>query len=320
MQTNIGTDIAYAGDILRRGGVVAIPTETVYGLAANALDEDAVLHIYTAKERPRFNPLILHVHGLEAFSHYAASIPAACLALAEAFCPGPLTFLLPKKSLVPDLVTAGSERVALRIPRHPMTLALLQDLGLPLAAPSANPSGTVSPVTADHVLQGLSGRIPYVLNGGPCQVGLESTIVGFEQDQIILYRYGAITLQQLERVSGMRVQEADKGGHETPGRLRSHYATRTPMLVCNIQAWLSEHPDTRAAAITFQETHAGIQPGWCRALSPAGDLQEAARALFHAMRSLDALGADIILAEPFPDAGLGKAINDRLDRAQSIYK
>lgn len=170
MHTAIGTDLALAAEILRAGGLVAIPTETVYGLAADALDEDAVLRIYEAKQRPRFNPLILHTHSFDAFSRYASDIPVACRSLAEAFCPGPLTFLLPKCDIVPDLVTAGSRRVALRVPDHPLTRDLLQGLDRPLAAPSANPSGYVSPVTARHVLEGLDGRIPYILDGGPCRV------------------------------------------------------------------------------------------------------------------------------------------------------
>lgn len=320
METVIGNDIGRAAEILRHGGLVAIPTETVYGLAANALDDTAVLRIYEAKGRPRFNPLILHLPSVEAFARYVAALPPAALALADAFCPGPLTFLLTKRDLVSDLVTAGSDRVALRIPDHPLTLELLHTLGLPLAAPSANPSGYVSPVTAAHVAEGLGGRVPYVLDGGPCRVGLESTIVGFEADGLRLYRPGAVTAEQLRDVSGLPVREPDSGAVETPGRLKSHYAPHTRLQVGDVEAGLRRHGGAGTAVIAFRSTRFDPQPRWLRTLSPSGDLREAARHLFGALRELDAAGAGLILAERFPDHGLGKAINDRLERAQSIHR
>jgi L-threonylcarbamoyladenylate synthase len=320
MRTVIGTDIDHAVELLRGGGLVAIPTETVYGLAAHALDEEAVLRIYAAKERPRFNPLILHLPSAEAFGRYAANLPTACLSLAEAFCPGPLTFLLPKRDIVPDLVTAGSDRVALRIPDHPLTLELLRRLDRPLAAPSANPSGYVSPVTAEHVAEGLGGRIPYILDGGPCGVGLESTIIGFDGEGVRLYRHGAVTAAQIRDVAGLPVHLAEGGAVTTPGRLKSHYAPRAPLQVCDVADGLRRLGGAATAVISFQATRFDPPPRWLRTLSPAGDLREAARNLFHALRELDAAGADIILAERFPDEGLGKAINDRLDRAQSIHR
>jgi L-threonylcarbamoyladenylate synthase len=320
MRTVIGKDIDYAADLLRAGHLVAIPTETVYGLAANALDEEAVLRIYAAKERPRFNPLILHLPSAEAFGRYAANLPTACLSLAEAFCPGPLTFLLPKRDIVPDLVTAGSDRVALRIPDHPSTLELLRRLDLPLAAPSANPSGYVSPVTAEHVAEGLGGRIPYILDGGPCRVGLESTIIGFDEEGVRLYRHGAVTAAQIRDVTGLPVHEAAGGPATTPGRLKSHYAPHARLQVCDIEAGLQRYGASGTAVISFRATRFDPQPQWVRTLSPTGDLREAARNLFRALRELDAAGAALILAERFPDEGLGKAINDRLDRAQSIHR
>ncbi|NDC79244.1 MAG: threonylcarbamoyl-AMP synthase [Chitinophagia bacterium] len=320
MHTAIGTDLACAAEILRAGGLVAIPTETVYGLAADALDEDAVLRIYEAKQRPRFNPLILHTHSFDTFRRYASDIPEACLSLAEAFCPGPLTFLLPKRDIVPELVTAGSSRVALRVPDHPVARELLQGLDGPLAAPSANPSGYVSPVTARHVMEGLEGRIPYILDGGPCRVGLESTIVSFSQEAVILHRHGAVTAEAIHRITGMAVREPVEGLVETPGQLKSHYAPRVPLQVCDVGDWLRRHGGERTAVISFQTYYRDPQPRWSRVLSPSGDLHEAARNLFHAMRELDTLEADLILAETFPDTGLGKAINDRLERAQTRYR
>jgi L-threonylcarbamoyladenylate synthase len=320
MHTAIGTDLSLAAEILRSGGLVAIPTETVYGLAANALDEDAVLRIYEAKQRPRFNPLILHTHSVDTFSRYASDIPEACRSLAEAFCPGPLTFLLPKRDIVPDLVTAGSSRVALRVPDHSVTRTLLQGLDRPLAAPSANPSGYVSPVTARHVLEGLEGRIPYILDGGPCQVGLESTIVSFTPESVLLHRHGAVTAEDIHKVTGLPVREPGDGKVETPGQLKSHYAPRVPLQVCDVGDWLRRHGGERTAVISLQTQYQDPQPRWSRVLSPSGDLHEAARNLFHAMRELDALEADLILAEIFPDTGLGKAINDRLERARTLHR
>jgi L-threonylcarbamoyladenylate synthase len=186
METIIGTDIQLAARLLRDGEVVAIPTETVYGLAGNALNANAVLKIYEAKNRPHFNPLIIHVASPDHFKLYVSEIYDSVYRLAEKFCPGPLTFLLPKRDIVPDLVTAGSSKVAIRVPAHSTTLMLLRRLDFPLAAPSANPFGYVSPVTAQHVYDGLNNKIPYILDGGACNVGVESTIAGFENGNVII--------------------------------------------------------------------------------------------------------------------------------------
>lgn len=321
MQTLIGTDISFAASLLRQGETVAIPTETVYGLAGNALDEEAVIRIYEAKQRPRFNPLILHVHDFRLFSNYAHSIPEACRLLAARFTPGPLTFLLPKRDAVPDIVTAGSDRVALRVPAHPLTLALLQQLDFPLAAPSANPSGYVSPVTAAHVYDGLKGRIPYILDGGPCGVGLESTIIGFEDAGIVLYRHGAVSPVELEQVSGLPVRlNAAPGRIEAPGALKSHYAPHLPLWMGDVPELLRRHHGKKIAVISFTHRYADPAPAWSYVLSPAGDLHEAARNLFHALREIDGSGAEVILAETFPGTGIGHAINDRLLRAQAVFK
>jgi L-threonylcarbamoyladenylate synthase len=322
METFIGTDITHAAALLKRGEVVAIPTETVYGLAANALDPDAVLRIYEAKHRPRFNPLILHVSSIGSFEKYASQIPEACLLLAEAFSPGPLTFLLPKGPTVPDIVTAGSDLVALRIPLHPVALELLSGLPFPLAAPSANPSGYISPVTAAHVLQGLSGRIPYILDGGPCTVGLESTIVSFRDGRIFLHRYGAVTPEDIYRITGI-VPEAANSSHDAPdapGQLKSHYAPDRPLYMGDVHALLQQHAGKRIAVISFRHRYTDPEPHLSFVLSPDGNLHEAARNLFHALRNADQPHIDLILTEVFPDEGLGWAINDRLSRAQFIHR
>ena len=322
MQTVIGTDMELAADILRSGGLVAIPTETVYGLAANALDEEAVIRIYEAKGRPRFNPLILHVPGIESCENLVTEIPDACRRLAGRFAPGPLTFLLPKSERVPDLVTAGHSRVAIRIPAHPLALELLNKVGFPLAAPSANPSGYVSPVTARHVMDGLGGKIPYILDGGTCSVGLESTIIGFEKGRIVLYRPGAISSEEIQEVSGLPVVQPEaSGGTQAPGMLKSHYAPHAPLALGDVDSLLAAHSEGRIAVITFQRSiPIGGAVAWNHVLSPSGDLHEAARNLFRILREVDAEKPERVIAEKVPDEGIGRAVNDRLERARSEWR
>jgi len=321
MQTQIGTDIFQAIDYLKRGDIVSIPTETVYGLAGNALDEEAVLKIYEAKQRPRFNPLIIHVASFDRFSLYAKEIPDNCRKLAERFSPGPLTFLLPKQDIIPDLVTAGSENVAIRIPAHPVTLMLLEELDFPLAAPSANLFGYVSPVTVQHVYDGLQGRIPYILDGGPCSLGLESTIIGFEGEDIILYRHGAIPLESIEALTGKPVRQATSAVQvNTPGQLNSHYAPHIPLWVGDVDSLMQVHHGKKIAIISFSKRYIYPEPAFQFILSETADFHEAARNLFRVLRQIDKLDADIILAERFPESGLGRAINDRLQRAQVVFK
>ena len=321
MQTQIGTDIFQAIDYLKRGDIVSIPTETVYGLAGNALDEEAVLKIYEAKQRPRFNPLIIHVASFDKFSLYAKGIPDNCRKLAERFSPGPLTFLLPKQDIIPDLVTAGSENVAIRIPAHPITLMLLEELDFPLAAPSANLFGYVSPVTVQHVYDGLQGRIPYILDGGPCSLGLESTIIGFEGEDIIHYRHGAIPLESIEELTGKPVRQATSAVQvNTPGQLKSHYAPHIPLWVGDVDSLMQVHHGKKIAIISFSKRYIYPEPAYQFILSETADFHEAARNLFRVLRQIDKLDADIILAERFPESGLGRAINDRLQRAQVVFK
>ena len=302
---------------------MAIPTETVYGLAANALNEDAVLKIYKAKNRPSFNPLILHVQNWEEAKKYIASYPADAAILADHFWPGPLTLLLPKSNNVPDIVTSGSNLVALRVPNHPLTLSLLKALDFPLAAPSANPSGFVSPTTAAHVVEGLNGKIPYVLDGGSCAVGLESTIIGWDvKGRPVVYRLGGISTQAIETILGKELQHTSTvlENPETPGQLKSHYATHTPLYVGNLSNLMQEHQGKKMALIQFsnKEKIAGIPFQFT--LSHAASTDEAAKNLFKTMREADACGAEVILCELMPASGLGPAINDRLSRAQAIYK
>lgn len=313
--TVIGTDIEKAKALLEAGELVAIPTETVYGLAANGFSEAAIAKIYAAKNRPQFNPLILHVANLEQAKRLVTEIPDACKSLMQSLSPGPITYLLPKSSLVPDLVTAGSSRVAIRIPNHAMALDLLRRLDFPLAAPSANPSGYVSPVSADHVMQGLQGKIPYILDGGICHVGLESTIVGFENNEVIIHRLGGISAEQISTITGVDVETSLSHASPTaPGQLKSHYATAKPLLIGDVEHLINAFSGKKIGLLMFQQS-CGYAVEKEILLSPSGSLEEAAAGLFRAMRLLDQSDLDVIFAERFPDTGIGRAINDRLERA-----
>lgn len=321
MQTTIGTDIHAAIELLRAGEVVAIPTETVYGLAANGLNENSILRIFEVKNRPRFNPLILHVASMDQLKEYVRSVPADAMLLANQFSPGPITFLLDKQDFVPDLVTAGSSKVAIRIPSHPLALEILSQIDFPLAAPSANVFGYISPVSAAHVFQGLQGLIPYILDGGECSVGLESTICGFEDDKIIIYRLGGISSEEIAAATGKNVQlHLSHEKPDTPGQLKSHYAPHKPLWVGDVDSLMQVHKGKKIAVISFRKRYVYPEPAVQFNLSPDGDLHEAARNLFKALRQLDELEIDIILAERFPESGLGRAINDRLQRAQVVNK
>lgn len=318
LKTIIGKDIELARQWLEKGELVAIPTETVYGLAANGLDTNAIAKIYEAKQRPQFNPLILHIANIEQARKLVNDIPDACMRLMERFSPGPITYLLPKSALVPDLVTAGSSRVAIRIPDHPLTLSLLSQIDFPLAAPSANPSGYVSPVSASHVFEGLNGKIAYILDGGECRVGLESTIVGFEDGDIVVHRLGGISTEQIAEVTSMQVISRLSHALPTaPGQLKSHYATRKPLILGDIKVNQLRFLDKKIGVLAFRQTPE-IDCDIELILSTKGDLTEAASGLFAAMRQLDASSAEVILAERFPDEGIGRAINDRLERAAYV--
>lgn len=314
MITEIGNDIVTASRFLTQGQPVGIPTETVYGLAANALDENAVLRIFEVKNRPHFDPLIVHTYSKSEIEKYVADIPLLAEKLIDAFMPGPVTILLRKRSIIPDLVTSGLDNVAIRIPNHPVALALLQQLHFPLAAPSANPFGYISPTTAQHVFDQLQGKIPYILQGGATHIGVESTIVGFEQDGPVVYRLGGLAIEEIESVIGpVRVQLNESSNPQSPGMLKSHYAPRKPLAIYNVLQPINSN----AGVIAFDTYINGIDEKHQILLSPAGDLNQAAKNLFAAMRQLDASDVAQIVAVKFPDIGLGRAINDRLKRASA---
>ena len=313
----LSTDITAAAEILVRGGLVAIPTETVYGLAAHALDPVAVAGIFEAKNRPHFDPLIVHAAERDQIDELVTEIPAVALRLMEAFWPGPLTLVLPKRDCVPDLVTAGLPSVAVRIPDHPVAQQLLRHVGLPLAAPSANLFGRVSPTTAEHVSEQLADRIDLILDGGPCRVGLESTIVHVPAEgRPTLLRPGGVPQEALEAITGPLAvlrKTDDLAPQLAPGMLTSHYAPRTPV---EIVESLEDPP----SSLTLGILSPGPIPeperfGAVEVLSHRGDLTEAAANLFAALRRLDRAGVSKIAAVLCPEQGLGRAINDRLRRA-----
>lgn len=298
--------VAEAAALLRAGQLCAFPTETVYGLGADATDADAVLSIYETKGRPRFNPLIIHCADLAMAETLAEFSPLA--RRVASLWPGSLTLVLPARpgNGLADVATAGLDSVAIRIPDHPLALQLIAAVGRPLAAPSANPSGRLSPTTAEQVRRGFAGRVP-VLDGGPCQAGVESTIIRVEGDRLVQLRAGAVAREEIERRLGVAVALAEKHAAVTaPGMLVSHYAP-------NALLRLNAEPREGEAYLAFGNAAAFAGP--MRNLSPAGDLHEAARNLFSMLHELDAAGASMIAVAPIPDEGLGEAINDRLQRA-----
>lgn len=310
----IGKNITLSKSLLEDGKIVAIPTETVYGLSGNALDINSVSQIFAIKKRPNFDPLIVHTFSIEALQTFVTEIPEQALLLAQKFWPGPLTLLLPKKNNIPDLVTSGLDRVAVRIPNHPLTLELLKSLDFPLAAPSANPFGYISPTTAQHVADQLGDDIEYILDGGPCTVGVESTIIGWENGIATVMRVGGLSIEAIEQVIGpVNVLAVSSSNPTAPGMLKSHYAPSIPMREGNISELISQYPSKKIAVLSFQKAYPLVYKNYI--LSTKGDTTEAAQNLFAAMRELDTCGADIILTEFVPATGLGLAINDRLKRA-----
>ncbi|MGK7396943.1 MAG: L-threonylcarbamoyladenylate synthase [Candidatus Cyclobacteriaceae bacterium M3_2C_046] len=312
----IGQDIDKAKALLEAGELVAIPTETVYGLAGNAFLADAVAKIFQVKNRPAFNPLILHSNHLEKVKKYVKQIPDPAIALAQEFWPGPLTMLFEKQDLVPGLVTAGLETVAVRIPKHELTLQLLEAIEFPLAAPSANPFGYISPTRAYHVNQQLGDKIPYILDGGACKIGIESTIVGFEADQVVVFRLGGTSIEEIERITGpVKVMPHSSSQPKSPGMLKSHYAPLKQLILGNIEELIKHHKHSSFGIISFRETYPQLASENQVVLSESGDMLEAATRLFDGLRHLDKLPINYIFAELLPDHGLGRAINDRLRRA-----
>jgi L-threonylcarbamoyladenylate synthase len=326
----ISNDVNRAAELLRAGRLVAFATETVYGLGANALDEQAVARVFEVKNRPHFDPLIVHIANRAWLDKLVTDVPATAQQLSEAFWPGPLTLVLPKSPIVPDLVTAGLPSVAVRMPSHPTARKLLQVVDLPIAAPSANPFGQLSPTTAEHVARTLGSGVDLILDGGPCEVGVESTVVGFEDGQPCVLRQGGVPQEEIERVIGEieRVigpvaskQNSASGPAESPGQLPQHYAPHTPLAV--VERTDLEQQSERRMSLAGKRIGLLLpapdaiaeQFDAVEVLTSDGNLRQAAAGFFAALRRLDDAGLDLILALSFPDEGLGRALNDRLTRA-----
>ena len=317
MAYGITKDLERCRELLKKGEVVALPTETVYGLAANIFDESAVQKIFETKGRPKFNPLIVHIHKLEQLFEIANQVPDKALLLAKAFWPGPLTLILPKKEKISDLITAGKSTVGVRMPNHKLTLELLSGLDFPVAAPSANPFTRVSPTSAEHV-HGYFGDKVTVLDGGPCQVGLESTIVGFDGEEPVIYRKGGVSVEAIEECVGtVRAQLNEEKAPVAPGMLLKHYSPRTRLVLTgNLDEALKKVEEKRVGVLSFyRDDFENVET--FKVLSVNKSLEEAAKNLFHSLHELDAIKLDIIIAEKLPEEGLGSAINDRLKRAQN---
>jgi|SRR6185369_6736691 len=307
-------EIQKAAQIIREGGLVAFPTETVYGLGADALNPLAVARVFEVKDRPLFDPLIVHVADLRQAENLVQGIPEKALRLAQKFWPGPLTLVLPKSALVPDIVTASLPTVAVRVPRHPLALELIRESGRPIAAPSANAFGRVSPTTADHVRDSLGAKVDLILDGGPCLVGVESTVVSFAGKTPVLLRPGGVPLEEIREVLGeVEIHASTAQAPQAPGQLPQHYAPRTPLRLAESLEELP--PGKRIGLLSFRSPSSPYPFQAVEVLSEKGDLREAAARLFAALRRLDGQNLDLIIARPVPHEGLGRAINDRLFKA-----
>lgn len=317
----IGRDIFKAKAILEQGDLVGIPTETVYGLAGNALNSDAVAKIFAVKNRPDFDPLIIHTSSIDRVLEFTVQIPEVLLPLGEKFWPGPLTMLLPKKNIVPELVTSGLDAVAVRIPSHSLTRELLSILDFPLAAPSANPFGYISPTQAGHVNDQLGEKIPYILDGGLCEVGLESTIVGIENGEVFIYRLGGLDVKDIESIVGkVNIMTHSSSNPKSPGMLKSHYAPKKPFILGDLEMLVEEYLSKGIpfGVLSFSDEFRNVPQMLQIQLSQNHNVTEAAKNLFASMRALDTMDVSVILSELLPEQGLGRAINDRLRRAAVV--
>jgi L-threonylcarbamoyladenylate synthase len=306
--------IHQAADIIKRGGIVAFPTETVYGLGADAFNPLAIARIFEVKRRPYFDPLIVHVANPSDVKKLVKEIPSDAKTLIERFWPGPLTIVLLKKEDIPDIVTAGLPTVAIRMPNHSMALSLIKESKCSIAAPSANPFGYLSPTTAEHVREQLGDQVDLILDGGPCPVGVESTIVSFLEGRPKLLRPGGVSLEEVESIVGeVETSSIEEDRPSAPGMLSRHYAPKTPILLDWNEGKLNSYE--KIGLLAFQEVKKNLKFHAVEVLSKKGDMREAATNLFAAIRRLDASNLDLIIAEPIPEIGLGRAIMDRLHRA-----
>ena len=322
-ETKIISDIALAAQDILLGNVVAIPTETVYGLAASIFNESALNDIFKIKGRPQTSPLIVHIGHKDQVQDLCTNVPDVAYELMDAFWPGPLTLLLPKRDVVSHTITSGLNRVGVRMPAHPVALELLQKCRVPLAAPSANPFCSISPTASAHVFNYFNGKLGYILEGGACSVGLESTIIGFEEGKCVVYRQGCARLSGIEKITGPATLYSESTSTSSaPGMLKRHYAPRIPLVFCpiNLADCVEKHQGKKVGVLSFsgaddiKSTNVVIS----LALSSAANEDEAAKNLYASLHYLDSLGLDVIITTSMPHTAIGNAINDRLKRASTL--
>lgn len=320
MKQKLKDEIKKAAEIIRHGGLVAFPTETVYGLGADGLNPVAAAKIFEVKNRPTFNPLILHIEDIARLNSIVEIPSEKVYDLIEEFWPGPLTLVLPKKSNVPEIVTGGLATVAVRMPDNFIALALIKESGTPIAAPSANLFGQLSPTRAEHVKKQLGDKIDMILDGGKCTVGIESTILLIEKEEITLLRHGGIPLEDLREVVGeIKLYTKKSDRPKAPGQLAFHYSPQTPILMLTIDS-IERYRDQKIGAIFFKGNDSKFQFEKEIILSPSGSLSEAAANLFSTLYKLDDLRLDVILIEPLPREGLGVALMDRIQKAVAKFE
>ena len=317
MFTNISDNISQAAHFLKIGKAVAIPTETVYGLAANIYNEQAIRSIFELKERPLNNPLIVHIHSFDQLEEIAVDIPGVAYQLAKTFWPGPLTLVLDKNPSIPDVITANKPTVGIRMPNHPVTLELLKSIDFPLAAPSANPFKRISPTNPERVFEYFENKLPFILNGGECENGIESTIIGFREGKPIIYRLGALAQNKIEKITGkIEVLNSDNEAPDAPGMLDKHYSPRTKLILTeNMEEEIRRNAGKKIGLLSFNffDSQELIQAH--KILSVTSNLDEAAHNLYEYLQELDQLDLEVIIAEMMPKKALGNSINDRLKRA-----
>jgi L-threonylcarbamoyladenylate synthase len=313
----ITTNLDLAKNALNSNEIIAIPTETVYGLAGNAYSEEAIGKIFALKKRPLYNPLIVHIKSAEFLTKVACDIPELAIKLANDFWPGPLTLVLKKQAFIPDLVTAGKNTVAIRVPNHPLALNLLDQLEFPLAAPSANPFGSISPTSALHVYHYFKDDVGIILDGGECEKGIESTIIGFENNQPVVYRLGSLSIEDIEsKIGKVFTKTNNDTAPIAPGMLSRHYAPLTDTYLTNdIEKLIQSYQDKKIGLLLFHRQIKNTHVEHQEILSKSRNLKEAAKNLYAALHRLDKLNLDMIIAERLPDVGIGKTLNDKLQRA-----
>ena len=317
----IGKDINKSIFHLKNNEIVALPTETVYGMGANALNKKSIVKIYKIKKRPFYDPLICHTNSINKIKKYVSKIPLKAKILGETFWPGPLTILFDKNKNIPDIVTSNLKRVAFRIPNNKLTLKVLEKLDFPIAAPSANPFGYISPTSPEHIMKKFETDIAYILDDGDCNIGIESTIIGFENNKTIIYRVGGISIERIEKVIG-KVQVFEKNiiFPNSPGMLKNHYSPEKKMIIGEIELLIKKYKNKKIGILSFNKYFDGVSKNNQIILSKKKCLIEASRNFYKSLHILDNMNIDVILSSLIPNKGIGKNINDRLIKASEKYE